>query len=210
MEFGRKIICVGRNYRDHAIELGNEVPQKPLLFMKPPTAYVTEGSPIKIPRACTELHHEVELGLVVGRRGKDIALDVALDHVGGYALCLDMTARDVQRLAQAKGLPWEMAKGFDTACPVGAFIPKENVADPHDLELWCRVNDQERQRDRTAHMIFNIPSVVSYISSLFTLEPGDLILTGTPAGVGPVKAGDVIEAGIEGLTQMRFVVEQQE
>lgn len=208
-EFGRKIICVGRNYRDHAIELGNEVPEKPLLFMKPPTAYVTEGNPIRIPRGCQELHHEVELGVVVGRRARDLCPDTALDVVGGYALALDMTARDVQRDAQRRGLPWETAKGFDTACPVSAFLPREAVADPQALMLWCNVNGTERQRGSTHDMLFGVAAVLSHASGLFTLEPGDLILTGTPKGVGPVQEGDVIEAGIDGLIQMSFRVERQ-
>lgn len=208
-EFGRKIICVGRNYRDHAIELGNEVPEKPLLFMKPPTAYVTEGNPIKIPRGCQELHHEVELGVVVGRRARDLNPDTALDVVGGYALALDMTARDVQRESQRRGLPWETAKGFDTACPVSAFMPREAVADPQALTLWCNVNGTERQRGSTSDMLFGVAAVLSHASGLFTLEPGDLVLTGTPKGVGPVQEGDVIEAGIEGLITMSFRVERQ-
>uniref|UniRef100_A0A131XZ34 Oxaloacetate tautomerase FAHD1, mitochondrial n=1 Tax=Ixodes ricinus TaxID=34613 RepID=A0A131XZ34_IXORI len=208
-EFGRKIICVGRNYRDHAIELGNEVPEKPLLFMKPPTAYVTEGNPIKIPRGCQELHHEVELGVVVGRRARDLNPDTALDVVGGYALALDMTARDVQRESQRRGLPWETAKGFDTACPVSAFMPREAVADPQALTLWCSVNGIERQRGSTSDMLFGVAAVLSHASGLFTLEPGDLVLTGTPKGVGPVQEGDVIEAGIEGLITMSFRVERQ-
>ncbi|EEC07809.1 fumarylacetoacetate hydrolase, putative [Ixodes scapularis] len=208
-EFGRKIICVGRNYRDHAIELGNEVPEKPLLFMKPPTAYVTEGNPIKIPRGCQELHHEVELGVVVGRRARDLNPDTALDVVGGYALALDMTARDVQRESQRRGLPWETAKGFDTACPVSAFMPREAVADPQALTLWCKVNGVERQRGSTSDMLFGVAAVLSHASGLFTLEPGDLVLTGTPKGVGPVQEGDVIEAGIEGLITMSFRVERQ-
>ncbi|XP_064466101.1 acylpyruvase FAHD1, mitochondrial-like [Ornithodoros turicata] len=209
VEFGRKIICVGRNYRDHAAELGNEVPEKPLLFMKPPTAYVVEGNPIKIPRACDELHHEVELGVIISRKAKDVDVRSAMDFVGGYALCLDMTARKLQNDAKARGHPWEIAKGFDTSCPVGSFIPKENVPEPHELSLWCRVNGQLRQEGRTSDMIFNIPTIISYISGFFTLEPGDLILTGTPAGVGPIRSGDVIEAGLEGHSKMKFSVEQQ-
>ncbi|CAN7950179.1 unnamed protein product [Ixodes pacificus] len=177
--------------------------------MKPPTAYVTEGNPIKIPRGCQELHHEVELGVVVGRRARDLNPDTALDVVGGYALALDMTARDVQRESQRRGLPWETAKGFDTACPVSAFMPREAVADPQALTLWCSVNGTERQRGSTSDMLFGVAAVLSHASGLFTLEPGDLVLTGTPKGVGPVQEGDVIEAGIEGLITMSFRVERQ-
>ncbi|CAG7815252.1 unnamed protein product [Allacma fusca] len=158
-QLGRKIVGVGRNYRDHAAELGNAVPEKPLLFMKPPSAYILEGTPIKIPKGCSTLHHEIELGVVISERGTEVTEDKAMNHVAGYCLALDMTARDFQSVAKAKGLPWTMAKCFDTSCPY------------------------------------------------FTLEPNDVILTGTPAGVGPVKSGDIIKGGITGLTQFTFRVE---
>lgn len=147
--------------------------------------------------------------MVVGRRARDLNPDTALDVVGGYALALDMTARDVQRESQRRGLPWETAKGFDTACPVSAFMPREAVADPQALTLWCKVNGVERQRGSTSDMLFGVAAVLSHASGLFTLEPGDLVLTGTPKGVGPVQEGDVIEAGIEGLITMSFRVERQ-
>ncbi|KAL3195708.1 hypothetical protein MRX96_001827 [Rhipicephalus microplus] len=188
VEFGRKIICVGRNYREHAEELGHAVPKEPLLFMKPPTAYITEGQSIMIPRGCEELDHEVELGVVVGRRGSAIRAEEALDYVAGYVVALDMTDRQLQRQCQAQGLPWERAKGFDTSCPV---------------------NGQQRQKWSTSHMLFTIQQLLEAASARFTLEPGDLLLTGTPSGVGPVRAGDVVEAGIEGHGQVRFPVEQQ-
>lgn len=206
VEFGRKIICVGRNYREHAEELGHAVPQEPLLFMKPPTAYITEGQSIVLPRGCEELDHEVELGVVVGRRGSAIRAEEAMDYVAGYVVALDMTDRILQRQCQAQGHPWERAKGFDSSCPVGAFVPKEAVADPHALTLWCTVNGQPRQRASTALMLLGVPQLLEAASVRFTLEPGDLLLTGTPAGVGPVRGGDVLEAGIEGLGQVRFSV----
>ncbi|XP_037576051.1 acylpyruvase FAHD1, mitochondrial [Dermacentor silvarum] len=209
VEFGRKIICVGRNYKEHAEELGHAVPKEPLLFMKPPTAYITEGQSIMIPRDCEELDHEVELGVVVGRRGSAIRAEEALDYVAGYVVALDMTDRQLQRQCQAQGHPWERAKGFDTSCPVGQFLPKESVSDPHALTLWCKVNGQQRQKGSTSHMLFTIQQLLEAASARFTLEPGDLLLTGTPSGVGPVHAGDVVEAGIEGLGQVRFPVEQQ-
>jgi len=197
VEFGRKIVCVGRNYAAHAKELGNTVPdKKPLIFMKPPTSYITQGKHIQLPPDCSELHHEVELGVVVEKPGKNISAKDALDHVGGYVLCLDMTARDIQNRLKASGAPWELAKAFDTACPVGDFIPKEKIPDPHNVQLWCKVNGQMRQDGNTKDMIFRIPEIVSYVSEYFTLEAGDLILTGTPEGVGSVKPGDEIEAGM--------------
>lgn len=205
-EWGRKIICVGRNYADHAKELKNAVPTEPVLFLKPPTAYVKEGSLILVPSYCRDLHHEVELGVVIGKGGTAISRSAAMDHVAGYALCLDMTARDVQEDCKSKGLPWTLAKAFNTSCPVSEFIPKEKLPDPGNVKIWLKVNNQLRQDGHTSHMIFSIPFLVSYISDIITLEEGDLILTGTPRGVGSVQEHDEIEAGIEDVVQMTFSV----
>ena len=133
-----------------------------------------------------------------------------MDFVGGYAVTLDMTARDWQSIAKKEGGPWDISKGFDTSCPVGNFIPKESVADPHSLDLWCKVNGEMKQNGNTKDMIFKIPQLISQVSQYFTLETGDLILTGTPEGVGPVKAGDTIEAGLSTLSTMKFTVESRE
>jgi len=205
-ELGRKVVAVGRNYRDHAAELGNAVPELPLLFLKPASSYITEGSPIKFPKGCTDLHHEIELGIVIGQKGTDISEGNAMDHVAGYVLALDMTARDFQTAAKKKGYPWDIAKGFDTSCPVSKFIPKESVPDPHNVELWCKVNGVLRQKGNTSDMIFKIPYLISYISQYFTLEPNDVILTGTPAGVGGVNAGDVIQGGLTNHVEFEFKV----
>ena len=161
----------------------------------------------RIPKGCGDLHHEVELGVVIGRKGVDISESEAMDYVGGYVVTLDMTARDWQALAKKEGNPWSISKGFDTSCPVGNFIPKEAVPDPNSLELWCKVNGSMRQNGNTSDMVFKIPQIISYISQYFTLETGDLILTGTPEGVGPVVKGDTIEAGISQLSTMKFKVE---
>lgn len=131
-----------------------------------------------------------------------------MNHVGGYVVALDMTARDFQDEAKKKGHPWTLAKGFDTSCPVSGFIPVEKIVDPHDLELWCSVNGKVKQRGSTKDMIFNIPTLISYISTYFTLEAGDVVLTGTPSGVGPVQAGDVIEGGITNVLTMKFTVDK--
>ncbi|KPP72313.1 acylpyruvase FAHD1, mitochondrial-like [Scleropages formosus] len=205
-EWGRKIICVGRNYADHAKELKNAVPSEPVLFLKPPSAYVTEGSPILLPFYTTNLHHEVELGVVIGTRGVAIPQESAMDHVAGYALCLDMTARDIQDQCKAKGLPWTLAKAFDTSCPVSEYIPKERIPNPGNLRLWLKVNDQLRQDGHTSHMMFSVPFLISYISDFITLEEGDLILTGTPKGVASVQEHDEIQAGIEDIVNMTFRV----
>ncbi|XP_022091480.1 acylpyruvase FAHD1, mitochondrial-like [Acanthaster planci] len=196
VETGRKIICVGRNYAAHAAELGNVLPAEPIIFLKPTTAFITEGKPIRAPPGCSNLHHEVELGVVVSRPGSSIPESVAMDHVGGYALALDMTARDLQDEAKRKGAPWTLAKMFDTSCPVSAFLDRSEVTDPHDLRLWLAVNGETRQDGNTKDMIFKIPALLSYISHYITLQEGDLVLTGTPSGVGPVKSGDVITCGL--------------
>lgn len=209
-EWGRKIICVGRNYADHAKELKNAIPTEPVLFLKPPSAYVREGSPILVPLYTSNLHHEVELGVVIGKRGTSILQSDALDHVAGYALCLDMTARDIQDECKSKGLPWTMAKAFNTSCPVSEFIPKEHIPDPSNVNLWLKVNDQLRQSGSTSQMIFSIPYLISYISDFITLEEGDLILTGTPKGVSAVQEHDELQAGIEDVLTMTFKVDRQE
>ncbi|XP_069838192.1 oxaloacetate tautomerase FAHD1, mitochondrial-like isoform X2 [Dendropsophus ebraccatus] len=208
-EWGRKIICVGRNYAEHAKELKNAVPTEPVLFLKSTSAYVREGAPVLMPNYTSNLHHEVELGVVIGKGGKDIAQSSAMDHVEGYALCLDMTARDVQDQCKQKGLPWTLAKAFDTSCPVSDLIPKETIKDPHNVTLWLKVNDILRQEGSTSSMIFSIPFLISYISRIITLEEGDLILTGTPKGVAAVQEDDEMVAGIDDIISMRFRIKKQ-
>lgn len=181
---------------------------EPVLFLKPSTAYAPEGSPVLMPAYCRNLHHEVELGVLLGKRGQAVPEAAAMDYVAGYALCLDMTARDVQEECKKKGLPWTLAKSFTASCPVSAFVPEEKIPDPHALRLWLKVNGELRQEGKTSSMIFSIPYIISYVSKIMTLEEGDLILTGTPKGVGPVKENDEIEAGIDGVVSMRFKVER--
>lgn len=209
-EWGKKIICIGRNYAEHAKELKNAVPTTPVVFLKPPSAYVTEGSPILVPIYSNNVHHEVELGVVIGKGGTAIPQAEAMDHVAGYALCLDMTARDIQDDCKSKGLPWTLAKAFNTSCPVSQFIPKERIPDPGNLKLWLKVNDQLRQSGCTSDMIFSIPYLISYISEFISLEEGDLILTGTPKGVSAVQEHDELQAGIEDVVTMSFRVDRQE
>lgn len=187
--------------------MGNAVPEKPLLFLKPPSALLTEGDTIKLPAGCSSLHHEIELGVVIGSRCSKVSQEEVMNYVCGYLLALDMTARDFQDEAKKKGHPWTLAKGFDTSCPISSFIPKERIADPHNIELWCSVNGIMKQKGCTKDMIFKLPSLISYISNYFTLEEGDIVLTGTPAGVGPVNPGDIIEGGITGITKISFPVQ---
>merc|ERR1719193_352249 len=208
-EYGKKIVAVGRNYADHAKELGNAVPTKPLLFMKPASSYIRAGQAIEIPLGCSQLHHEIELGAVINSQCKKVTEADAMKFVGGYCLALDMTARDFQEEAKAKGHPWTLAKMFDTSLPVSDFIPLERIQDPGNLKLWCKVNGELRQDGCTSDMIFSLPYLISYISQYFTLQEGDLILTGTPSGVGPVKPGDVITGGIPDVVDITFNVEQR-
>ncbi|KAK3797607.1 hypothetical protein RRG08_054633 [Elysia crispata] len=190
-EIGKKIVCVGRNYREHAAELNNPVPSKPILFLKPTSAYISAGDTIQIPRGCTDLNHEVELGVVIGAIAKDVSVAEAMNYVAGYALGLDMTARDWQTAAKSKGHPWSVAKGFDTSCPISKFIEKEKIPNPNNLDLWLKVNGEVRQSGNTKDMIFPIEHLISFASQCFTLEPGDLILTGTPAGVSKLNSVEI-------------------
>ncbi|KAK3714543.1 hypothetical protein QZH41_014215 [Actinostola sp. cb2023] len=206
VEFGRKIVAIGRNYRDHAIELGNPVPEKPLIFLKPPSSFVCEGKNIEVPYGCSELHHEVELGVVIGKTGSCIPESDAMNYVGGYALALDMTDRKLQNEIKKKGYPWTTAKGFDTSNPISDFIPKSTIRDPTDVRLWLKVDEAMKQDGNTREMIFSVPVLINYISKIMTLEVGDLIITGTPSGVSPVKAGQTITAGISDILTMKFPV----
>ncbi len=160
---------------------------------------------VQVPPQCTELHYEVELGVVIGKTGKDIAESDAFAYIGGYTLALDMTARNIQSEAKKKGHPWSVAKGYDTFCPVSKMIEKEKVS-LDSTALWLKVDDKLKQSGSTKDMVFPIPYLISYISKIFTLEVGDVILTGTPEGVGPVLPGQTITAGIEGVTEMTFPV----
>jgi len=202
---GKKIVCIGRNYKDHAKELKNEVPSSPFFFLKPTSSYVLNDKPIQVPTGIN-VHHEVELGVVIGKGGKNIPASEAFNHVKGYAVGLDLTARDLQQRAKDKGLPWTTAKGFDTFCPIGDFIQKHHIKDPQKLELWLKIDGVDKQRGNTSDMIFKIPELIEHISAVMKLEEGDFILTGTPAGVGPILPGQIIEFGITGITTSKFMV----
>ena len=190
-----KIVCVGRNYAAHARELGNDVPERPLLFLKPPSAVIASGEPIVLPLDSQRVEHEAEIGLVIGRRTRAVSEAEALEAIAGYVALNDVTARDLQKL----DVQFTRAKGFDTFCPVGDLISAERVPQWRDLEIICRVNGKERQRGVARDMVFGMPMLVSYISRIMTLEPGDIIATGTPEGVGPLNAGDEVEVEIGGL-----------
>ncbi|PHH69452.1 hypothetical protein CDD80_6732 [Ophiocordyceps camponoti-rufipedis] len=194
-----KIVCIGRNYTDHISELQNAKPKQPFFFLKPPSAILLPGQgPVLRPQG-VELHHEVELALIMGRTVDAMAshdVKAAITAIDRYALAIDMTARNVQDEAKKKGLPWDIAKGFNTFLPLSRPIPKTLIPDPHDVELFLHVNGQPRQRGSTKLMIHGIPRILCDIGKVMTLLPGDIVLTGTPAGVGPVVPGDVIRAGV--------------
>jgi len=194
-----KIVCLARNYAEHAKELGNETPVAPVLFMKPATSVIGDGDTVRIPAYSQECHYEVELAVLIGKTACAVPVDSAMEHVVGYGVAIDMTLRDVQNQLKAKGLPWDIAKGFDTSCPLSDFVAVEQVPDPHNLNLKLSVNGEVRQDGCSADMINRIPQIIAHISGIFTLEPGDIILTGTPAGVGQVRGGDVMDASIESV-----------
>lgn len=201
-----KIVCVGRNYREHAAEMKVEVPIEPVLFLKPPTAIVHDGQPIVRPPFSAELHYEAEMVVLVGKGGRNLDPERAWDHVAGYGIGLDMTLRDVQAAAKAKGLPWAVAKGFDTSAPVSTFVSAADLGPRPVFDVTCLVNGAVRQKGSTAAMIFDVGRLLAFISTIFTLEEGDLVFTGTPEGVGPVAPGDVIEARLGDLCATRHTI----
>jgi 5-carboxymethyl-2-hydroxymuconate isomerase len=191
-----KIICLGQNYADHAREMKFEVPSSPVFFFKPPSAIIHEGGQIVLPEISTDVHHEVEMTVLIGEEGNNIHRSAALKHVAGYGIGLDMTMRDVQMEAKKKGLPWALAKGFDTSAPVSDFIPAETVGDPGSLHVQLFINGKLKQSSSTSKFVFPIDKVIAYISQFITLEPGDIIFTGTPEGVSRVEHGDKLDASL--------------
>ncbi|KAF2088178.1 fumarylacetoacetate hydrolase family protein [Saccharata proteae CBS 121410] len=205
-----KVVCIGRNYADHIKELNNTTPKQPFFFLKPPSSLCIDNSgegKVLRPKGAN-LHYEVELGLVMGKTVRNSSANDGgvLGAIKGYLLAIDMTARNVQEEAKAKGLPWTIAKGFDTFCPISDMIEASRIRDPHNLHLSLSVNKDVRQSDNTNLMLFRIPRILSDISSVMTLQENDIVLTGTPKGVGPVTQGDVMTAVLEsqGDTLMRM------
>jgi 2-keto-4-pentenoate hydratase/2-oxohepta-3-ene-1,7-dioic acid hydratase in catechol pathway len=198
-----KIICLAKNYPDHAKEMGVEpknLPPHPDLFLKPKSAIIGPGDNVIFPSQAQQVDHEVELAIVVSKRGKNIPIEESLKYIFGYTILLDMTARDIQAAAKKKGRPWFASKGFDSFSPIGpVIVTSDEINDAQNLELELRINDELKQKGNTKDMIFNINQIVSYCSTITTLEPGDLIATGTPAGVGPIQRGDKIRATIESI-----------
>ena len=202
----RRVYCVGRNYADHAVEMGHDPDREPpFFFQKNPDNLVTDGV-FPYPKASCDVHHEVELVVCIGKGGEDIAAEDALSHVYGYAVGLDMTRRDLQGEAKKLGRPWEVGKAFESSAPVSSIVPAEEIGHPQAGAIRLGVNGTLRQDGDINQMIWKVPEAISYLSGLFRLAPGDLIMTGTPAGVGPVLRGDHLDAHIDGIGDLAVEV----
>ncbi|HAR42247.1 MAG TPA: isomerase/hydrolase [Bdellovibrionales bacterium] len=189
----RNIFCIGRNYSEHAKELNNPVPAQPVVFLKPTSSISYSGEEILIPTQVGRVDHELELVLAIGRNSRNVTREAALSCIAGYGLGIDVTARELQEKAKAKALPWTLAKGLDTFAFLGEFFPAEKCPDPSRLTFQLTVNGIPKQSGRASEMIFDIPALIVFLSSVFTLNAGDLVFTGTPAGVGPLESGDCLE-----------------
>ena len=199
----RRVYCVGRNYAEHVVEMGNDTRDPPFFFGKPADAIVVGGADIPYPPQTSDFHHEIELVVAIGKDGADIATEDALTHVYGYAAGLDMTRRDLQAAAKKAGRPWDMAKGFDASAPTGTIEPASAIGHPDRGAITLSVNGVERQRGDLADQIWGVADTIAYLSQFVTLRAGDIIMTGTPAGVGAVVKGDVLEGRIEGVGTVR-------
>ena len=203
----RRIYCIGRNYGAHAREMGHDPDREPpFWFAKPADAIVPSGSVIDYPPRTENLHHEIELVVAIGKAGADVAVGDALEHVYGYAVGIDLTRRDLQKEAKSQGRPWVTAKGFDQSAPVSALHTVEDVGHPASGRIWLSVNGEIRQQGDLNELIWSVAEAIAELSTLFALSPGDLIFTGTPAGVGPVVAGDQITGGIDGIDEIKITI----
>jgi 2-keto-4-pentenoate hydratase/2-oxohepta-3-ene-1,7-dioic acid hydratase in catechol pathway len=189
----QRVFCIGQNYAEHVREMKGEIPETPVIFCKPWTSLVGPGEKIGFPKHGEELHHEVEVVVLIGKEGRPETVEEASSFIAGLTIGLDLTLRDLQRSLREKGLPWEIAKGFEQSAPVGSFTPIQELRNLSDIEFTLRVNGEVRQHSNTSDMIFPIERLVVEISKIWRLLPGDLIFTGTPSGVGPLRIGDVVE-----------------
>lgn len=199
----RRVYCVGRNYGAHAREMGHDPDREPpFYFMKPADAVIDSATSVHYPPRTSDLHHEIELVVAIGKGGDNVSKNHALEHVFGYAVGIDLTRRDLQKEAKKLGRPWDTAKGFDESAPVSAIHAASDVGHPSEGRIWLAVNDEVRQNGDINELIWNVAESVAELSTLFRLEPGDLLFTGTPAGVGPVNVGDKVTGGIEGIDEI--------
>ncbi|MDX1528581.1 MAG: fumarylacetoacetate hydrolase family protein, partial [Gammaproteobacteria bacterium] len=203
----RRVYCVGRNYAAHTIEMGGDPDrEEPFFFQKNPDNLLTNGADFPYPDKSSDVHHEIEMSVALARGGSNIPLESALDHVWGYGVALDMTRRDLQGACKKAGRPWEIGKAFDHSAPASELIAASEIGHPSSGAIWLKVNGEVRQEGDLDHMIWKVPEMIAYLSGLFTLAPGDIILSGTPAGVGPVARGDELEGHIDGVGDLRFRV----
>ncbi|MEW9303988.1 fumarylacetoacetate hydrolase family protein [Labrys neptuniae] len=198
----RRIWCVGRNYADHAREMGADPTREPPFFFAKPADAVNPGGLLPFPSQTSDLHHEIELVVAIGRGGRDMPVERALDHVYGYAVGLDMTRRDIQAEAKKLSRPWELAKGFDQSCPIGAIVPAARIGHPDKGRIEATVNGKVQQSGDLSQMIWSVPEAIAYLSRYVALAPGDLLMTGTPAGVSSVKPGDTLRGSCEGIGEI--------
>ncbi|WP_442794973.1 fumarylacetoacetate hydrolase family protein [Pelobium manganitolerans] len=201
-----KVIAVGRNYAEHAKELNNPIPEKPVLFLKPDTAVLKNNKPFYIPKFSEDIHYELEIVLKIAKEGKFIAEKFAHKYYEELSVGIDFTARDIQKQQKEKGLPWEIAKSFDNSAPVGQFMAKSEIPDLQNLEFQLLINNEQRQKGNTAHMLNSFDQLISYASQYFTLKQGDLIFTGTPAGVGKIKIGDQLRGFLNDTELFNFEI----
>ena len=205
-----KLICLARTYPKHAKEMQSEPPKEPLIFLKPESAVIFNNNIIVLPKITQSVHHEVELGVVIGKDGKNIPVGNASDYVFGYCVCLDITARDIQAVAKKNGWPWSIAKGFDTFAPISDVIEKKQVDDIHALSLQLQVNSLLRQQDDLSSMVFSVEEIIAHVSTLMTVKRGDLIMTGTPDGVAEIHHGDVLDASLGNICHLHVTVQQEQ
>ncbi len=202
-----RIYCVGRNYAEHAIEMGHDPNREaPFFFQKNPDTLVPSGGTFPYPDASKDVHHELEMVVALKSGGKDVATGQALSHVFGYAVGLDMTRRDLQGEAKKHGRPWEVGKAFESAAPCSEIVPASAIGHPAQGAVWLKVNGEPRQKGDLNQLIWKVPEMIAYLSGLFELRAGDLIFSGTPAGVGPVKRGDVLHGGVDGVGELKVTV----
>lgn len=204
-----KILAIAKNYRKHIKELELSVPSEPKIFLKPPSALIGNNGIVVIPKVSERVDYEVELAAIIKDRCWKVSKDEALEYVLGFTVFNDVTARDIQAREMKEGMPWDIAKGFDTFAPIGPEIVPVDKVDYHDLNIWLKLNGETKQDSNTENMIFSVEDLISYLSHVMTLEPMDIIATGTPEGVGPMNGGDFVEGGIESIGVLKFTVEDE-
>ena len=201
-----KLICLARTYKKHAEEMHTDVTDDPLLFLKPASSVIFNDESIIIPSMSQCLHHEVELGIVIGKKCRNVLQQDALDYVLGYLIALDITARDIQTEAKKNGWPWSIAKGFDTFAPISEVVLKEELPNPNNIDISLKINGEIRQSSNTNHMVYSVERIIEFISEIMTLEKGDLIMTGTPEGVGEIATDDILEAELGDICLLKVDV----